>query len=283
MLGGFFVADCISKNYENIKVSSLEEIPEKTTIKDNISYTKHTILTIATMDWLMHHRHSSARLLNLFKKYFNSSSDKSSSIFGADYAAWLSRTRLSYRYDYDASCAVWGSVIGFCTYNMRELKRLIKRIVKISNDSKESLKACEISAIVVYMSRKKTPKEKILKYLQKNYDYVPCENLTEYIKNFKLYTNAKYNITASLHCFFHSNSFIETITNSLKFNFNRNLISCISTTMAEAYFGLHKPLSYFCRSYLPKEYLEILIRFDDYIDLMKNQKDSYNLSNKIKK
>ena len=69
MVGGFFIADCISNNQHKNNYFDIEKISLIDNKQNECSYTKYTILTIATMDWLMHHRHSSLELIKVFKKY----------------------------------------------------------------------------------------------------------------------------------------------------------------------------------------------------------------------
>jgi len=263
MLDSLFVADIISTNYirDNIdnfdNYSAVEVLP--------ISFTKHTTLSIATMDWLINYKHSSYNLLKIFKQYYTQSiKDNIKVQFGSNYSAWLSRTNLSYRLDYDASCAIWASFVGYYATNMRDLKRLVKRIATISNKNKESINACEITAITVYLAKRKYSKLSILKYLEKNYSYNICDNFEEFANNFAMQNNAKYIIRAALNCFFNSNSFIETLKNSFKFKFNYNTICCLSAIMSEAVYGLNKPISLLCKSHLPKDYLEIINQFNNY-------------------
>ena len=257
MITSFALADIIGKREEESK--------ERYRLNKGDYITKYTIMTIATMDWLMNDWHSSKHLNKMFYEYYKKYSEKSDKIYGCGLHSWLEKGAPWYRTDYDASCAVWASVVGHKANNMRELKRLIKRIVRSTHNTEPALKSAEVVSIVIYLDRKGYSKERIIKYLNHNYGYTPCNNIIEEIENHEFTNNAKTIIYLTLDIIFNSTNYQDVCKYAGMLKENKSIISCLAGSIAEPYFKFTNTeyLANF-KKIFPKEYYTILKKFEKY-------------------
>ncbi|MBE5734946.1 MAG: hypothetical protein E7361_00625 [Clostridiales bacterium] len=230
MYNAFYIADIVSKNTTKHSKPNNNTIP----LYNLANLSKYTIFTIATMDWLMHYRHSSKQYMRVLHSYYEDYKAKSHDIYGKGFANWLSLGAKWYRVDYEADVAIWSSVIANKINNMRELKRVLSKIVRATSNTIPALRSAEMICTTIYHINKRKTKNQILKYLEKHYNYTPCNNLDKYIENFQFTTNAYENTEACLNCYFLTNSTKEALHTSLQFNYNRELISTTSSILAEA-------------------------------------------------
>lgn len=257
MMVGFALADIIGKR---------DEITDdRYKINEGDYITKYTIMTIATMDWLMSDWHSSKRLNKMFYEYYINYPDKTDKVYGAGLHSWLEKGAQWYRTDYGASCAVWASVAGHKATNMRELKRLVKRITRCTHNTDTALQSSEIVSIVIYLCKKGFKKNKIIEYLHKNYNYTMCDNVEKEVKEHQFTSNAKVVTFLALDILFSSKQYSDACKLCGYLKENKQLISCLTGIMAEAYFNtpLFNNLEQF-KSIFPKKYYTTLKEFKKY-------------------
>ena len=276
MLLSFYASDVFYQLYKNSKDKNIKESNEVKYIDNKINsdkpeylgyITKYTIFTIATLDWYMTSKHSTKELMRILKKYHDTFDDTSDRIFGRDFNHWFNRGANYYRVDYKPTCATWCSILGYCIKDMRQLKRIVARIVKATNNTDTALKASELATIVVYLSRKNYSKEKLLRYLQKSYNFKPIENFLEIIDNQEWYKLDINNyVDMALNCLFSCSTTSETKKLCAKLIDLSPAISILAYIFSEAYNTIdNKNFLSYTRCALPYKYTLTLIDYDDYI------------------
>ncbi len=263
MTNAFYLADMITNSQvaTNINSQELENIKPPA----NTKLSKYTIFSMATIDWLMNYRHSSKQLMHVLHKHYITHDNKGPEIYGRGFASWLSLGAPWYRTDYEGTVAVWASIVGHTVPNMRELKRVVSKISRATNNTLPALKSAEMITTTVYHLKKKMSKANIMKYLEKNYGYIVCSSLDEYIKQFAFTTNAYRTTEAALNCFFLTNSFKEAIKKVLQYKYNTDLICCIVSILAEACYN-DVPRELISRYYalLPEDYKDLISKYNKF-------------------
>lgn len=187
-MDGFYVGDIIGNSYThenekyNLKTKDFELFTERSKFSDD------TILSFATIYWLLHTQHESSEMVAILKKFYEKNPDKVPTMYGEFFVNWITSAKNDYRKSSGNGGAMRSSVIGWYTKNIKELKRLVYNAIMPTHNEQGAITASEIVAICVFLFRNNHTKDDVLSYIENNYNYDLHENIDSY-RNYYTYTS----------------------------------------------------------------------------------------------
>ena len=96
-MDGFYVGDIIGNSYThenekyNLKTKDFELFTNRS------KYSDDTILSFATIYWLLYTNHEPNEMIDVLKKFYKKYPDKNPTIYGEPYVNWITNTKNEYR------------------------------------------------------------------------------------------------------------------------------------------------------------------------------------------
>lgn len=170
-MDGFYVGDIIGNSYThenekyNLKTKDFELFTNRSKFSDD------TILSFATIYWLLHTHHESTEMITVLKKFYEEYPDKIPTIYGESFVNWVTNVNDEYRKSSGNGGAMRSAVIGWYAKDIEELKELVYKAIMPTHNEEGAIKASEIVAISIFLFKNNYTKEAVLNYIEGNYNY----------------------------------------------------------------------------------------------------------------
>lgn len=130
-------------------------------------FTDDTVLTIASIDWLLHYEHTSENATLCIKKWCKNYPHRG---YGGRFRAWL-RSESNEPYNsLGNGAAMRISPVGLYSKSKEECKLLSDLFIGVTHNHKEGMLGAYITSMCVYYAKLGKDKEFIKDYVIKNYD-----------------------------------------------------------------------------------------------------------------
>lgn len=258
---GAIIGDVVGSYYEVLEINAKKN-KEKRSYEDRIkimdtniplftsnsSVTDDSILTIAIMDAILNNSSYEEKLREYGLKEINMGVDTyGRSRFGSGFVSWLKGN--SEGNSYGNGCAMRISAVGYLFDSLEEVKRQSYLATIPTHNNPDSIKCAESIAVSIYLLRHGISKDKLKEYIINNYfnlDY----DINELRNNYTFTSKAIDSVPQAIFCFLESSSFEDAIRISLSIGGDSDTISCITGSLAEAYYGIDDYLTNQVKPYL---------------------------------
>jgi ADP-ribosylglycohydrolase len=245
---GAIIGDIVGSTYEfTHKVTSkeFELFPQGS------KFTDDSVLTIAVYDSLK----NSIPLEQSFMKWIEKYPDRG---YGSMFFNWiLSKEKKPYGSKGNGS-AMRVSSVGWLYNTEEDVLKEAKRVSEITHDHIEGIETAQAVAMCIYLARIKKSKEEIRGYIESRFKYDLSKTVDEIRKEYVRSELAINTVPQSIICFLESNSFEDSIRNSISLGGDADTLAAITGSISEAYYGLDIDMWEKAKGYLPKDILELI-------------------------
>ena len=261
-MDGFYIGNIVGSSYAHEFELLNMQIKEFELFTERSNYSDDTILTFATIDWLLHTNHTSKEMIDILKSYYERFPDKSPTIYGKDYVNWI----LSDSNDFNTSSSNGGamraSVIGWYAQDINELKELIDTSISPTHNTFEAKLGAEIVALSVFFMKNGRSKDELKNYLDYTYDYYLDQKLLLLRNSYEFTNDTKETVRPAIIAFLESTSFEDALRNAVSLGGDSDTIANITCSIAGAYYqDIPNSILEKAKSYLPEEFVELLNEF----------------------
>lgn len=262
-MNGFYIGNIVGSSYSHEFELLNNQIKDFDLFTERCNYSDDTILTFATMDWLLNSKHSSQEMIKTLKKYYKKYPDKSPTIYGKDYVNWILSDPKDFNRSLSNGGAMRASAIGWFANSIEELKKLIDEGISPTHNTYEAKLGAEIVALSIFFMRNGRSKDELKNYLDYTYDYYLDQRI-ELLRNSYEFTNdTKETVRPAIIAFLQSNSFEDALRNAVSLGGDSDTIANITCSIAEAYYkDIPNSIVEKAQSYLPKEFVVLLNKFN---------------------
>lgn len=258
-MNGFYIGNIVGSSYSHEFEKLNNQTKEFELFTDRSNYSDDTILTFATIDWLLHTNHSSQDMINILKSYYKKFPDREPTIYGKDYVNWILSNPSDFKKSWSNSGAMRSSVIGWYSNSLEEIKDLVDKAISPTHDTLEAKLGAEVVAICVFMMKNNRSKEELKKYIDYTYDYYLDQRLALLRNSYEFTNDTKETVRPAIIAFLESTSFEDALRNAISLGGDCDTIATITCSIAEAYYkDIPDSLLNKAKSYLPKEFVELL-------------------------
>ncbi|MBE7074640.1 MAG: ADP-ribosylglycohydrolase family protein [Clostridiales bacterium] len=253
------------KEKENgYKVSSQkrEKVLDPNTIlfTDDCSLTDDSILTVALADALLNNKDYCKYLKEYGKQEIDLGKDKyGRSRFGKCFCEWLNGDFIGN--SFGNGCAMRISPIAYAFSSLEETLKECNKATICTHNHEDSLKCARAVCGAIYLARTNKSKEEIKNFVEKELDIKLNFDL-KYLRDNYIFTSKAINsVPQAIYCFLVSNSFEETLRNTLSIGGDVDTTAAISCSIASAFYNIPQNFINKVKEYIKPEYLKILEQF----------------------
>jgi len=258
-MDGFYIGNIVGSSYSHEFEKLNTQTKEFELFTERSNYSDDTILTFATIDWLLHTNHTSKEMIDLLKDYYKKYPDRDSTMYGKDYVNWILSNPYEFKKSWSNSGAMRASVIGWYSNSLEEIKDLVDKAISPTHDTLEAKHGAEVVAISVFMMKNNRSKEELKNYLDYTYDYYLDQKLVLLRNSYEFTNDTKETVRPAIIAFLESTSFEDALRNAVSLGGDCDTIANITCSIAEAYYkDIPNSIVEKAKSYLPEEFVELL-------------------------
>lgn len=266
-MNGFYIGNIVGSSYSHEYEKLNNQTKDFELFTDRSSYSDDTILTFATIDWLLHTKHTSAEMIDILKDYYKRYPDKESTMYGKDYVNWILSDPSEFKKSTSNSGAMRASVIGWYASSIDEIKDLVDKAISPTHDTLEARLGAEVVAISVFSMKTGRSKEELKKYLDYTYDYYLDQKLALLRNSYEFTNDTKETVRPAIIAFLESTSFEDALRNAVSLGGDCDTIANITCSIAEAYYkDIPSSILDKCKSYLPEEFVVLIKEFQNFVN-----------------
>lgn len=266
-MNGFYIGNIVGSSYSHAYEKLNNQTKDFELFTNRSFYSDDTILTFATIDWLLHSKHTSTEMIDILKEYYKKYPDKETTIYGKDYVNWILSDPREFKKSSSNAGAMRASVIGWYANSIDEIKELVDKAISPTHDTIEAKLGAEVVAISVFSMRNGLSKGDLKKYLDLTYDYYLDQKLVLLRNSYEFTNDTKETVRPALIAFLESTSFEDALRNAISLGGDCDTIANITCSIAEAYY---KNIPSFIldksKSYLPKEFVVLIEEFQNFVN-----------------
>lgn len=236
--------------------------PDTPLFTNNCSLTDDSVLTIAIADAIITGQSYESKLKEYGKKEINMGLDKyGRSRFGKCFCDWINGY---FRGDsYGNGCAMRISPVAYMYNSLEKTLTEAENATICSHNHPDSIKCARATAGAIFLAKTKASKEQIKQFAEKELDFLLDFDL-EYLRHNYVFTSKATNsVPQAIYCFLISNSFEETLRNTLSIGGDVDTTAAISCAIASAYYDIPLEILEKAKYFIPKEYDNVLQKFSN--------------------
>lgn len=261
-MNGFYIGNIVGSSYSHEFEMLNDQTKDFELFTNRSSYSDDTILTFATIDWLLHTNHSSEEMIQVLKSYYKKYPDRKTTIYGKDYVNWISSDCTEFRKSSSNTGAARAAVIGWYCNSLSEIRDLVNKAISPTHNTLEARLGSEVVAICVFMMKNNRSKEELKKYIDYTYDYYLDQKLVLLRNSYEFTNDTKETVRPAIIAFLESTSFEDALRNAVSLGGDCDTIASITCSIAEAYYkDIPNSILDKSKGYLPKEFVELLNEF----------------------
>ena len=258
-MDGFYIGNIVGSSYSHEFEKLNEQIKDFELFTERSAYSDDTILTFATLDWLLHSNRSSNEMIKTLRDYYKRFPDKEPTIYGKDYVNWILSNTNEFKKSFSNSGAMRAAVIGWFASSLDEIKDLVDKAISPTHDTYEAKLGSEVVAICVFMMKNNRSKEELKNYIDYTYDYYLDQKLVLLRNSYEFTNDTKETVRPAIIAFLESTSFEDALRNAVSLGGDCDTIASITCSIAEAYYkDIPNSILDKARSYLPNEFVLLL-------------------------
>ena len=199
-------------------------------------FTDDTVLTIATMDAILHPEIGYAKM---YKQYFRDYVDSNCG-FGGRFYQWGLSDSLEPYDSFGNGSAMRVSPVAWIYDTEEEVLSEAKRSAEVTHNHPEGIKGAQAIALAIFLARRGVDKEIIGSTITERFGYSLSSSIEELQKTNIFDETCQGSVPDALICFLNSNGFEDCIRTSISIGGDSDTIACMAGSIAEAYYGLDK-------------------------------------------
>ena len=261
-MDGFYIGNIVGSSYAHQFELLNTQSKEFELFTERSNYSDDTILTFATMDWLLHTNHTSQEMIDVLKKYYELYPDKTPTIYGKDYVNWILSNSTNFKISSSNGGAMRSSVIGWYANSVQEIKELIESAISPTHNTYEAKLGAEIVALSIFFMKNGRSKDELKNYLDYTYDYYLDQKLVLLRNSYEFTNDTKETVRPAIIAFLESSSFEDALRNAVSLGGDSDTIANIACSIAGAYYkDIPNSIVEQAKSYLPEEFVSLLNEF----------------------
>ena len=248
---GAIIGDVIGSVYEfnNIKTKDFPLFSPQSRFTDD------TVLTLATIDALLHRKTFSQAYKCWYKKYPEAG-------YGRAFRQWAESLDDKPYNSWGNGSAMRVSPIGLYCHTMAQVLSKAKESAEVTHNHPEGIKGAQATAACIFLARTGKSKTQIKEYLETHFQYNLSSSLEKIRPWYRFDVSCQGSVPQAIIAFLESKDFEDAIRNAVSLGGDSDTIACITGAIAEAYYRLiPKHIVFETRKILDETMLKLLDSF----------------------
>lgn len=268
-MNGFYIGDIIGTAYAHENQSFNKKTKRFDLFTDRSKFSDDTILTFATIKWLMSNNYTSENMFNIIKQTYKEYPDTKPTMYGISFANWARAKNTTFRKSSGNGGAMRVSPIAYFSKSIDELDKLVESAIRPTHNTPNGILASKIVAHSIWQLNHGMSKKQLISYLLKTFNFDININVKTYMKNYEFTSDGIETVKPALISFLISSNFEDSIRTAISFGGDSDTICSITASISEAFYKKIPPIILQkSKGYLPNEFVLLLDDFN-YILLKK--------------
>lgn len=264
---GAIIGDMIGSPYEFDRGNKSKDFP---LFNSESSYTDDTIMTVAIAMALMQHNKNDDEIKKQLiqclilwgKKYPNAG-------YGSMFSKWLYSENHEPYNSFGNGSAMRVSSVGWLYDDINKVRHIAKLTAEITHNHPEGIKGAEAVASAIFLARKGHRKTEIKNYIENEFGYNLSMTCDEIRPTYHHIESCQETVPEAIIAFLESESFEDAIRNAVSLGGDCDTLTCITGSIAEAYYGVPDWLIQECEKRLPQNIIYVLNCFKNFLSKTK--------------
>ena len=265
-MNGFYIGDVIGSSYAHENEAYNKKSKKFDLFTNRSKYSDETILTFATIKWLMSGLLTSENMFTIVKETYKEYPDTKPTMYGISFANWARAKSTTFRKSSGNGGAMRVSPIAYYAKTIEELDRLVELAIRPTHNTPTGILSAKIVAHVIWQINHGMNKKQIIKYLKDTFNFDININVKKYMKEYTFTSDGIETVKPALISFLLSSNFEDSIRIAVSFGGDTDTICSITTAISEAFYKkIPSQILQKSKSYLPNEFILLL---DDFIHFL---------------
>ncbi len=182
--------------------------------------------------------------------------------YGCRFAEWLSVKNPQPYNSYGNGSAMRVSSVAWLYHDMETVLDMARLSADVTHNHPEGIKGAQATAAVIFLARTGHGKDYIKTYVQEHFHYDLSRTCDQIRPTYRHVESCQATVPQAITAFLEGTDFEDVIRTAVSLGGDCDTLTCIAGSMAEAFYGVPEELKQECRSRLPRDLLEVLLRFE---------------------
>ena len=263
---GAILGDIIGSPFEFDRGSKTKLFP---LFSNQPTYTDDTVMTIAVGDAFLDAQPNAAddwimqRLIRGMqhwgRKYPHAG-------YGGNFRWWLLSDDPKPYSSFGNGSAMRVSAVAWLYHDIESVRKAAMMSAVVTHNHPEGIKGAEATATAIFLARTGKSKAEIKEYIENNFSYNLNRTCDEIRPDYRHVESCQETVPEAITAFLEGESFEDVIRTAVSLGGDCDTLTAIACSIAEGFYGVPEELKRECRKRIPKDMIEVLIRFEDYLN-----------------
>lgn len=233
---------------------------------DESIFTDDTILTVAVADVLLH----GGSYTEAFKRYYRHYPNPCGG-YGARFQDWASSANSQPYNSWGNGSAMRVSPVAYVHQDLASVLRAAEQTAVVTHNHPEGIKGAQATAAAIFLARQGQTKDAIKQYVETTFGYDLSRSLSQIRPGYQFNESCQETVPEAMISFLESTSFTDAIRNAVSLGGDADTLTCITGSMAEAFYGeVPEAIADRVWDLLPEHLKTIIVQFKaTYMPLLK--------------
>ena len=186
--------------------------------------------------------------------------------YGGRFIGWLHAVDPKPYGSFGNGSAMRVSAVGWCYDSLERTRKVARWSAEVSHNHPEGIKGAESVASAIFLLRNGSTKEEVKDYICREFGYDlsrTCDEIRPYYHHVE---SCQQTVPEAITAFLESTDFEDAIRTAVSLGGDCDTLTCITGSLAEAFYGVPEWMVAECEKRLPDELLQVLKKFRTVID-----------------
>ncbi len=261
---GAILGDMIGAPYEFDRGNKTKDFP---LFANGTQFTDDSVMTVAVAEALMESdaKSSAGLKASLIKSMQKWGAKYPYAGYGVMFSEWLDGSDPQPYGSFGNGSAMRVSSAGWLYNTMKATRRIARLTAEVTHNHPEGIKGAEATASAIFLARNGRTKEKIRKYIIREFNYDLSRTCDEIRPGYHHVESCQETVPEAITAFLEGESFEDVIRTAVSLGGDADTLTCIAGSIGEAFYGVPEDMITECRKRLPEDMLAILDSFEQRI------------------
>ena len=257
---GAILGDMIGASYEFDMGDKTKDFP---LFSDKTGFTDDTVMTIAVCDALLSGEQDSVGIKVLVTESMQRWGKKYPYAgYGRMFMQWLNAQYPEPYGSFGNGSAMRVSSVGWLYKSLDRTRDVARLTAEVTHNHPEGIIGAEATASAIYLARNGYTKNSIREYITEEFGYDLSRTCDEIRPTYHHVESCQETVPEAITAFLEGTSFEDVIRTAVSLGGDSDTLTCISGSIAEAFYGVPDELKSECRHRVPFEMVMVLDRFE---------------------
>ncbi len=183
--------------------------------------------------------------------------------YGGSFRHWLHTPKPEPYNSYGNGSAMRVSAAGWLADDLEGTRRLARLTAEVTHNHPEGIKGAEATASAIFLARTGRSKDEIRDYITRTFGYDLSRTCDEIRPAYRHDESCQRTVPEAITAFLEGSDFEDVIRTAVSLGGDCDTLTCISGSIAEAFYGVPDELAEEARKRLEPKMIEVLDRFEE--------------------